>query len=270
MGALDLELTLPKAQEDGTVGKALIMLDIVAAANKPLRFNDILAHSPFPKATTYRFLQSMANQGMLAYDVDTQKYSLGMRLVRLAHKAWQQASLAPIAAPFLDQLASEIDKTIHLAQIENGQVLFIDKRRTTERFETLAQAGRIAPAHCTGVGKAMLAFLNSERKGFAMQRQNYIQFTPTTIHSVEALEQELKVIHQEGIAYDREEHESGIISIAAPILTSTQQVVGAISIATSTSRHSIDDLQQHRQQLLTTASQIGMEAEYWQFPCSTG
>ena len=261
-----LDLVMPKAEEDGTVGKALIMLDIVAAANQPMRFNDILGYSPFPKATTYRFLQSLANQGMLSYDADSQKYSLGMRLVRLAHKAWQQASLAPVAAPFLDQLAHETHETIHLAQIENGQVLFIDKRRTSERFETLAQAGRIAPAHCTGVGKAMLAHLSAERKAYALQRQTFIQFTQATIASAAALEEELTHIRAEGVAYDREEHENGIISIAAPILTSKQQVVGAISIASSTSRHSLADLTQYRDQLLATARDIGREAEHWQFP----
>lgn len=263
-----LDFILPKAEEDGTVGKALIMLDIVAAAEKPMRFNDILAHSPFPKATTYRFLQSMANQGMLAYDADSQKYSLGMRLVRLAHKAWQQASLAPIAAPFMDQLAALTSETIHLAQIENGQVLFIDKRRTSERFETLAQAGRIAPAHCTGVGKVMMAYLSAEKKEFAMQRQTFIQFTPATITSREDLEKELFAIQQAGVAYDREEHENGIISIAAPILSSKNQVIGAISIATSTSRHSLEELAQHRDELIATARNVAREAEHWQFPNS--
>lgn len=257
---------MPRAKEDGTVGKALIMLDIVAAATQPMRFNEILAHSPFPKATTYRFLQSMTNQGMLSYNVDNQKYSLGMRLVRLAHQAWQQASLAPIAEPFLDQLANQVDETIHLAQIENGQVLFIDKRRTSERFETLAQAGRVAPAHCTGVGKAMLAYLSPERMAFAMQRQTFIQFTPATLGCAAALQQDLEAIRKEGVAFDREEHENGIISIAAPILTSKQQVVGAISIATSTSRHSLEELQQYRQPLLHAASQIGLQAELWHFP----
>ena len=261
-----LDTLIPKAQEDGTVGKALIMLNIVATATKPMRFNEILAHSPFPKATTYRFLQSMTNQGMLAYNVESQKYSLGMRLVHLAHQAWQQASLAPIAGPFLDQLASQVNETIHLAQIENGQVLFIDKRRTSERFETLAQAGRVAPAHCTGVGKAMLAYLSPERLAFAMRHQTFIQFTPATLDCAAALQKDLESIRQEGIAFDREEHESGIISIAAPILTSKQQVIGAISIATSTSRHTLKDLQQYRQPLLHIANQIGLEAECWHFP----
>jgi DNA-binding IclR family transcriptional regulator len=256
------------ALKDGTVGKALLMLDIIADAGQSLRFNNILTLSPFPKATTYRLLQSMTSQAMLSYDAESQKYSLGMRLVRLAHNAWKQASLGPIAAPYLNELASEVGETIHLAQIENGQVLFIDKRHTSQRFETLAQAGRIAPAHCTGVGKVMLAYMQPERQDYALQRQTYIKFTNTTITDKQALLDELAIIKREGVAYDKEEHESGIISIAAPILTSSGQVIGAISIATSTSRHSVEDLKQYKDLLDATTQALSAEAELYLHPTS--
>ncbi len=252
--------------KDGTVGKALIMLDIIADAGKSLRFNNIQDASPFPKATTYRLLQTMTSQAMLSYDPESQKYALGMRLVRLAHHAWKNASLGPIAAPHLNQLAKLVGETIHLAQIENGQVLFLDKRHTSQKFETLAQVGRVVPAHCTGVGKVMLAFLSPHRQEYALDCQNFIQFTPTTITNKQALVEEFKEIKLEGVGYDREEHENGIISIAAPILTSTSQVVGAISIVTSTSRHSIEDLQEHKAALLATAKTIADEAELYLQP----
>ena len=57
---------------DGTVGKALDVLDQVASFGRPVRFSDLLAHSPYPKATLYRFLQTLTNQGMLAFDPDRQ------------------------------------------------------------------------------------------------------------------------------------------------------------------------------------------------------
>ena len=59
---------------DGTVGKALDVLDQVAAYGRPVRFSEMLAASPFPKPTLYRFLQTLTNQRMLAYDPDRQTY----------------------------------------------------------------------------------------------------------------------------------------------------------------------------------------------------
>ena len=82
---------------DGTVGRTLAVLDLVAAFGRPVRFAEILPVAGLPKATLYRFLQALTHQDMLAYDEDRQTYAPGMRLVRLAHSAWAQSSLAPLA-----------------------------------------------------------------------------------------------------------------------------------------------------------------------------
>ena len=77
---------------------------------------------------------------------------------------------------------------------------------------------------------------------------------------------QLAQIKVDGVAYDREEHEQGIISIACPILSGQGRVVGAVSIATSTNRYTIENLEKHRPNLLKSANLIGAEAELWQVP----
>lgn len=251
---------------DGTVGKALDILDLVATIGRPVRFTELLEQSPHPKATLYRFLQTLTNQGMLTYDDERQTYSLGLRLVRLAHHAWTQSSLAPIARPFVEELAAATGETVHLAQMENGQILFIDKCRSPNRFETLAQTGRVAPAHCTGVGKAILAHLTPDRLNKAMSIQNYLAYTPNSHKNAKSVMAEFDSIRAEQVAYDREEHEEGVISIAAPISTDNGRVIGAMSIVSSTSRHTLDDLTAFKPLLIKTADKIGTEANAWQFP----
>lgn len=251
---------------DGTVGKAIGVLDQVAGFGRPVRFSEVLAESDLPKPTLYRFIQSLTNQGMLVYDSDRQTYAPGLRLLRLAHTAWAVSSLAPVARPFLDALSAQVGEAVHLAQIDNGQVLFIDKRRATAGYETLAQAGQVAPAYCTGVGKVILAFMSDESRERALQQQAFHSYTDATHATPEALISELSVIRVDGVAYDREEHQTGIISIAAPILTARNRVVGAMSIATSTSRHSLEGLSAFRPILLETAAKIGTEAQSWRSP----
>jgi DNA-binding IclR family transcriptional regulator len=252
--------------KDGTVGKALEVLDLVASLGRPVRFTELMSLSKFPKASLYRFLQTLTNQGMLSYDAKTQSYAPGLRLVRLAHSAWRQSSLAPIARPFLDTLSGKVGEAVHLAQLDHGHVLFVDKRKSTEKFDTLAQAGKIAPSYCTGVGKAILAFMPDAARELALQQQAFLKYTPATHENINSLSRELADIRKNGIAYDREEHEVGIISIAAPIITEEQAVIGALSIATSTSRHSLDALDTFRPELLETAAQIASAASTWQFP----
>lgn len=251
---------------DGTVGKALTVLDQVAGIGRPVRMRELLETSEFPKPTLYRLLQTLTNQGMLTYNTEAQTYAPGIRLVRLAHVAWSQASLAPIARPHVDALAANLREAVHVAQIDNGQVVFVDKRQASTKFSTLAQAGQVAPAYCTGVGKAILAFLSEEDLEQALLQQAFHQYTPATHTSANTLRAELETIRAEGIAFDREEHAAGIISIAAPILTPSRRVVGSISIATATNRHSLEGLGKFRPALLECAQKIGAEAQSWQPP----
>ena len=251
---------------DGTVGKALSVLEQVTAIGRPVRLRELLESSDFPKPTLYRFLQTLTNQGMLSYDTEYRTYAPGIRLVKLAHSAWEQASLAPIARPHINKMTETINEAIHLAQIDNGQVVFIDKRQSTTQFATLARAGQVAPAYCTGVGKAILAFLPASERDQALQQQAFMQYTSGTHTSPEALLTELAAIREDGVAFDREEHDEGIISIAAPILTSANRVIGALSIATSTNRHTLKGLSVFRPTLLDCAAKIGAEAQSWQSP----
>lgn len=253
-------------QGDGTVGKALDVLDMVAAAGRPIRFTDLLAEAAYPKATLYRLLQTLTHQGMLSYDPDRQTYALGVRLVRLAHAAWATSSLAPLARPYLDELSEETGETIHLAQMDNGQVLYVDKRNASKPVEMFAQAGKVGPAYCTGVGKAMLAYLPEEALEQVLQRQSFHRFTDHTLDTPEKLRAELKAIRARGHAFDREEHEPGIICCAVPILTRTGRVIGALSVTSTTARTSLDELEQGADRIKDTAARIAAEAESWRFP----
>lgn len=251
---------------DGTVGKALDVLDMVARHGRPVRFTELLGQGGYPKATLYRFLQTLTNQGMLAYDPEAQVYSLGVRLVRLAHAAWAQSSLAPIARPWLDRLSEELGETLHLAQLDQGQVLYVDKRNAARPVDMFSQAGKVGPAYCTGVGKAMLAYLPDDRLEQALARQSFHAFTPGTLASREALIKELTAIRQRGFAYDREEHEPGIICVAAPILSASGRAIGAMSITSTTQRNSLEDLEAFVPRLREVAAAIAADAQAWRFP----
>ncbi|WP_085905052.1 IclR family transcriptional regulator [Kiloniella majae] len=251
---------------EGTVGKALVVLDLVSHQERPVRFNDLLEISPYPKATLYRLLQTLTVQGMLSFDSDNQTYSLGMRLVRLAHNAWRQSSLAPIARPYLDELSKEIKETIHLAQLDRGNVLYVDKRNAAIPVEMFSQAGKTGPGYCTGVGKAMMAFLAEDILDDAIKRQAFAKHTANTILTDADLRAELMSIREAGISYDREEHEPGIICIAAPILSASGRPMGAISITTTTAKHALAELDAYKRPLLNTVENIARDAENWQFP----
>jgi DNA-binding IclR family transcriptional regulator len=251
---------------DGTVGKALEVLDQIAAFGRPVRFGEVLDASPYPKATLYRLVQTLTRQRILSYDPDRQAYAPGMRLVRLAHAAWRQASLAPIARPYLDQISQDIDHTIHLAQLDAGQVLYVDKRNAPNPIEMYSQAGKVGPAYCTGVGKAMMAYLSEPDLSRILSQQSYHRFTDQTLCDEASLRAELQQIRERGYAFDNEEHERNIICVAMPILTLSGRVLGALSITSSINRTSLAELEKLVPQLRQITRRISEEAESWHFP----
>jgi IclR family transcriptional regulator, KDG regulon repressor len=255
-----------EGHQDGTVGKALDVLDMVASHGQPVRFSDLLAQTHYPKATLYRLLQTLTNQGMLIYDEGLGTYALGVRLVRLAHAAWAQSSLAPIARPYLDELARKTGETIHLAQMDLGQVLYVDKRNAARPVEMFSSAGKVGPAYCTGVGKVMMAFLDEGALRDAISRQSFHPFTPHTLASPDLLKNELAAIRSRGHGFDREEHEPGIICCAVPILTRSGRVMGAVSVTSTTARTTLEALEDHAPMIKDIAAQIAAEAESWRFP----
>ena len=111
-----------------------------------------------------------------------------------------------------------------------------------------------------------MAFLPAKLQERAMAEQSYYGYTSTTITSADALRAELDKIAEIGMAFDREEHEPGIICIAVPILNSKRNALGAISLTSSTKRHSLDSLEAQATRLQIAASEISQAAENWQFP----
>ena len=255
-----------RANEAGTVGKALDVLDQVAAFGRPVRFSDLLEHSRYPKATLYRLLQTLVQQGMITFEEERGVYSLGVRLVRLAHQAWRSSSLAPVARPYLDDLSRKIGETVHLAQLDHAQVLYVDKRNAADPVEMYSQAGKVGPVYCTGVGKAMLAWSDAEAQATIIEQQSYHRFTDHTLTSRRTLRAELEAIRQRGFAFDREEHEPGIICVALPILSGTGRVLGGLSVTSTTTRHSLDSLSELVPEMKAAVSRIAEDAESWRFP----
>jgi len=250
---------------DGTVGKAMDVLEAVAAVGRPVRFSELLVSGTFPKATLYRLLQTLTSQGMLHHDPDQNTYTMGMRLIRLAHEAWTQNSIAPVARPFLDRLSAKLRETVHLAQLDAGQVLYVDKRNAKSPISMYSAAGKVGPAYCTGVGKAMLAHLPGATLDAALDAQAFHRHTEHTLTTRAALRAELIEIRQAGMSFDREEHEPGIICVAVPILNTSGEPLGGLSVTSSTLRYELSDLAALAPSLQDTARDIAAQLQPWTF-----
>lgn len=253
-GDQGLDLTSP-------ISRALHLLDVVAAAGGPVRFADVQRATPLPKATLSRLLRQLEAENMLVFEAETQRYRLGFRLIRLAHAAWQGASLVSVARPVIDRLATTLGTTVHLGSLDADQVLYLDKRVPRPTIDMFSAPGRIGPAYCTGLGKAMLAFLPEDRRREAVARQSFVRHTDKTITSPGALERELAAIRARGHSTDDEEHERTVICVALPILARDGAVLGAVSATSTTHLTTLAELEARAGLIAEAAREIARTAE---------
>ncbi|KRB49891.1 IclR family transcriptional regulator [Rhizobium sp. Root708] len=241
-------------RETGTLGKLMVLLDLVAHADGPLRFTDIAAASGQPRGTLHRQLVHLVEEGLLELDADG-RYSTGLRLLELASRSWARNELRLVAEPHLRELQDLTGETVHLGVIRGASVIYLDKVEGRQPVRMYSQIGNASPIYCTGVGKAALSLLPDDRIDTLLAEVSFQRFTPAT-HTRDTLLTEISEIRRNGVAFDREEHEVGIRCVAAPISSENLSFVGGISVTGPAYRLTMERLEEWAEPIRRTAGRI--------------
>lgn len=210
-------------------GKLFELVEIIARSRKGVSGKELAESSGIPLSTTFRMLKFMVDNSYLR--VQGGFYSLGLSFARLGNIAREQNPLLKIARPILEELSAQTMETIHLAELKNNQIIYIDKVEGDRPIRMGSMIGKLNPIYCTGVGKAICAFLPLAEQERLLKEIEYHPFTATTIISSEALRKELIKIRHQGYAIDNCEHEEGVYCLAAPILSYNDISIAGISIS---------------------------------------
>jgi len=238
----------------------MAVLEIVASAEHPPRFTDILNQSGQPRGTLHRQLSNLVEEGLLCVRPD-QSYELGIKLLTFASKSWAGSEFRTISEPHLRRLQQETGETVHLAVLRGVQVIYLDKVEGTQALRLHSQIGNASPAYCTGVGKAALSALDPQTLSRRVDAMTFERYTPNTLSSARALHREIDEIRASGVAYDREEHEHGIHCVAAPIHSEARALFAAISVTGPTFRVTQAQLEGWSETLCGTAEDIKTDLE---------
>lgn len=233
----------PASPTTGTLGKAMAVLDIVAAAAEPPRFTDILKQSDQPRGTLHRQLQNLVEEGLLSQRRDS-SYELGFKLLQFAARAWAGNEFRIIAEPHLRELHRLTGETVHLGVLRDVQVIYLDKVEGTQTVRMYSQIGNASPVYCTGVGKAALSVLAEPVLEAKIGRIRFHKFTENTLGGPQALREAVDEIRRTGNAYDLEEHEPGICCVAAPVYSAERNFYAGISVTGPSFRVTPDKLAQ--------------------------
>jgi DNA-binding IclR family transcriptional regulator len=213
-----------------SVSRAIRILELLAGDGR-LSAADVSRRLGLPRSSAFELLSTLEQEGLLEKDRERNLYHLGLKLFELGARAQTNLEIRRVALPFLKALNQELDETVHLAVLDDREVLYVECVESTKRLRTYSLLGVRAHLHCTAVGKAILAFLAPEEVEEVLREKGLLRFTDHTLTDLEALRADLEAIRGRGYAVDLMEHEEGFCCVGAPVRDHEGRVFTSVSVS---------------------------------------
>lgn len=224
-------LTPPTPPRDlrSSVDKAMALLNAFGEDGMTgVGVSELARRADMSKSTAFRLLSTLQNND--AVDRAGSAYRLGrmIRSLGVPMESEIHGRLRDALTPLLASLFELTRQTVHLAVLDGTDVHYLNKLYGRVAVRSPSRIGGRAPAHCTGVGKVLLAF--SPETTRQILSEPMAAWTPKTITDPDMFSAELAEIRNTRIAYDREEILTGLHCVAAPVVNSANVPIAAMSI----------------------------------------
>jgi IclR family KDG regulon transcriptional repressor len=190
-----------------------------------------------PKATVYRFLQTMMTLGYVRQQADSERYGLSMKAFELGAKALQYPDLVDLAKHHMQMLADKTGETVHLGTLIDSEIIYVHKIDSRHTLGMYSKIGRRAPLHCTAIGKVLMAWEHPERRDRILDSAEFKRFRDKTIVERGPYLAELERVRAQGFGEDREEFDDHIRCLGIPIFDRLNQPIAGMSISFPTFRY---------------------------------
>lgn len=213
-----------------SLDRAMEVLKVVAFGGG-MSLSEIAEASDQSASTTYRVLLTLERHRIVEFDEPNQLWHVGLEAFRIGSTFLGRTSLVEQSRPLMRRIMAETRETANLAILDRGEVVFLNQVETHEPIRAFFRPGTRGPAHASGVGKALLAFLGEQQLDDLIARQGLAAFTQNTITDEASLQAELARIRTRGWSVDNEERTEGMRCIAAAIFDAHGDAVAGISIS---------------------------------------
>jgi DNA-binding IclR family transcriptional regulator len=214
-----------------SVQRALTLLRTFLPHDGELSAAELSKETGLDPSTVFRLLVTLEGQGFVEVNHATGKYRPGVVLLELGSRFLKNNDIRSRSIGYLELLRDEFGETVHLTILDGDEVVYLEKLAGLHPIGFMSsRVGDRNPAHCTGVGKALLACLPEEEVGRLYPSGRLKRYTEHTITSLDALRVELARVRSQGYAIDMEEHEPGVKCVAVPTFDH-KEIAAAVSVS---------------------------------------
>ena len=244
-----------------SIGKSLDLLELLSDNKKEMSITEISKELHMGISTVHRILTTLKYRGYIIQNQQTLKYALGIKLFILGGKVQSTMNLVNLVTPFLQKLSKKTNEGINFSILEDREAVCLSKIESPEVLRTDIKIGARLPAHCTAVGKAILAFLPEGKLTmlYGKDNKNLNALTINSISSVMELKKCLEKIKKDGYATDKEEFQIGINCLGVPILNNEGISIAGISVTGPSSRFNRSEIKKLKNTLISISKDISYQ-----------
>ena len=240
-----------------SLAKGLRILELLAECGD-LSAARVAAHLDTSRAASHRFLTTLRDLGYVE-KTEAGRFRLTFKIVDLGMRKLDGFEIRHVAHPFMQELALDFGETVNLGHWDNGSIVHLDKINSTEILRLDVGMGAMAPAYCTGLGKAILAFLPDQVCAAYLDSVELVAMSPKTLTTTDRLVREIAKIRDNGYAVDDEELTLGLRCVAAPVFDYTGTASYALSVSGPSLRMTVEKIQLIKEKLVPLCRQLSRQ-----------
>jgi DNA-binding IclR family transcriptional regulator len=226
-----------------SLGRAFAILEEVARHRDGIGLADLSKRVGLHNSTAFHLTKTMVSLGYIRQEKDSKRYRVGRPLFALAASALDEIEMVNVATPVLEDLSRETGESSHFAVRMGDAVIVIARTSGTGAFQLTDRVGVVRPAHCTALGKVILAALLPDQLDRFLERVELKPSTEKSITEIPLLRHEIAEVRRTGVAFDDGEFNPEVRCVAVPVADFTGRIVGALGISGPIWRLSLAALQ---------------------------
>ena len=218
-------------------------LQVIEAFNDSPRgrtVSQVSSATGLSRAAVRRLLITLEQLGYAQHDGAVHR--LTTRILRLGFSYLSSTSLASLAIPVLEQLSARIHESCSVSVLDGDQIVYVARSASNRVMAVDLSVGSRLPAHCTSMGRVLLAGLPPADLRAVLKSSPLKRMTPKTLTTQSALLRAIETAREQGYALVDEELEIGLRSIAVPVRSESGRVVAAMNTGVHAARLSRSDL----------------------------
>lgn len=246
-----------------SLAKCFQVLEALNTAGRAVGLTELAQLSGIDRSGVQRITHTLRVLGYLRQDPATRALRLSGRMLEFGHTVLATNRLRERAQPHLEALNRRTGETVNLMELEGDEIVYVARFASVHAVSVDLHVGSRLPAFCTAAGRAILSRLDPAEAQARLKSARRSAMTARTVTDLAGLRALLERAREDGYALNDQEAFVGDISVAAPLLDTHGQPVGAINIAVPSPRWQLNDvLARLVPALLKTAAAVNREIRF--------